>query len=133
MQKKIIPILVIVICQFLSACAKISTPPATSARVPNSVDAAESPWTTWSKKGTVGGLIVLKGIRENLLENNLHDPHINYSGHKSVDCSKQNTKFRSADGTCNDIANPQVGAAGTAFGRNVAPALLLIILYTVDI
>ncbi len=93
-------------------------------RVPTSEDAEESPWTTWSRRGTVGGLYVLKGIRENLLKISLHDPHIDYSSYAPVDCSKQNTRFRSADGTCNNLANPNVGAAGVAFGRNVAPEFI---------
>lgn len=99
----------------------MSTAPVSENRVPSSEDSAETPWTTWSEKGTVGGILVLKHIREDLLANNLHDPHIDYKGYKSVDCSKVNTNFRMEDGTCNDLQNPHVGAAGVAFGRNVAP------------
>ena len=93
-------------------------------RVPSS-ELADTPWTTWSDKNTeLGGLIVLSDIRKNLLKNNLHDPHINYSGYKQIDCSKIDTKFRSADGTCYDPKYPMVGAAGVAFGRNVAPEFI---------
>ncbi len=101
------------------------------ARVPSSDEeevvekgVGDHPWTTWSQKGTVGGLTVLRHIRENLLKNNLHDPHIDYSGYEDIDCSKQNTNFRSANGTCNDLEKPHAGAAGVAFGRNVPPEFI---------
>ena len=119
----ILPIVVILVGQLIFSCAQN---PNSVTRSPNSTSNTEevSPWTTWSEKGTVGGLMVLSHIRKNLLKIALHDPHIDYSGYKSVDCSKINTKFRTADGTCNDIKNPNVGAAGVAFGRNVAPEFI---------
>ncbi|MES2526414.1 MAG: peroxidase family protein [Bdellovibrionota bacterium] len=91
-------------------------------RVPTSQD-KETPWTTWSKKGTVGGLLVLKHIREELLEKNLHDPHIDYTGYAKIECPKE-PKFRTADGTCYLPETPYVGAANTAFGRNVPPEFI---------
>ncbi|MFP5386178.1 MAG: peroxidase family protein [Bacteriovoracia bacterium] len=112
----------------LASCAQKTALETTSnaTRVPTSVEGKgkETPWTTWSKKGTVGGLLVLKHIRENLLTNNLHDPHVDYRGYASVDCSKQNVNVRSADGTCYDPENPHVGASHTAFGRNVPPEFI---------
>ncbi len=93
-----------------------------SNRVPTSQD-KETPWTTWSRKGTVGGLLVLKHIREELLEKNLHDAHIDYSGYAKIECPKE-PKFRTADGTCYIPATPYVGAANTAFGRNVPPEFI---------
>ncbi|HXH31574.1 MAG TPA: peroxidase family protein [Bacteriovoracaceae bacterium] len=125
MSKKLVPIKVLGLILITASCAK-NHPAKTSLdanRDPGS-ETGETPWTTWSKKGTVGGLMVLKKIRENLLVNNLHDPHINYSGHKTVDCSKINTNYRTADGTCNDTENPHVGAAGVAFSRNVGPEFI---------
>ncbi len=132
-MRMMMPVMAIIAGQLVASCAQNpSTPVAPkvteqktteAARVPTA-DAGENPWTTWSKKGTVGGLVVLKRIREELLENNLHDPHINYSSQKAVDCSKINTRFRSADGTCNDLDNPHVGAAGVAFSRNVGPEFI---------
>lgn len=83
-----------------------------------------TPWTTWSSKKRVGGLLVLKHIRENLMTQNLHDPHVDYKGHAEIDCSKRDTSFRSADGTCTDKSVPYAGAAGTAFGRNVPPEFM---------
>ena len=94
----------------------------TANRVPTSQE-KETPWTTWSKKGTVGGLLVLKGIREELLEKNLHDAHIDYSGYAKIECPVDQ-KHRSADGTCYIPETPWVGAANTAFGRNVPPEFI---------
>ena len=136
MKKRIVPAFLVVISQVISSCASNphapkanfssykSTATNTEKRAPsseNNTEAQETPWTTWSEKGTIGGLLVLKHIREGLLKNNLHDPHVNYSGHAPAECSKMDTRFRSADGTCNDLENPHVGAAGVAFGRNVGP------------
>lgn len=87
--------------------------------IPDRSPSSDDPWTDWSTKNTVSGLLVLKRIRDGMLKNNLHDPHVNYSGYKSVDCTKVDTNFRTADGTCYDTTRPHVGAAGVAFGRNV--------------
>lgn len=85
----------------------------------------ETPWTTWSQKGEIGGLKVLRHIREYLLANSLHDPHVDYFGYgEPIDCSKTSYQFRSADGTCNYKEHPYVGAAGVAFGRNAAPQFI---------
>lgn len=129
MNRRIVVSLVVA-ASFISSCTHAPTatkaPPVavhqrTTPRVPSS-ELKDTPWTTWSTdKGTVGGLLVLSHIRKELLKNNLYDPHVNYAGYKDIDCSKQNIQFRSADGTCNDIKNPWVGAAGVAFGRNVPP------------
>lgn len=140
MRNKVLPLSVVITASLFSSCAQkpvtsqkvepvvTMTEPSNTVRVPTSADDvieegvdAENPWTTWSQKGTIGGLTVLRKIRQNLLKNNLHDPHIDYSGYKEVDCSKINTNFRTADGTCNDLDKPNVGAAGVAFGRNVHP------------
>lgn len=121
MKKFVVPLLVLTFGQLISSCAQKPVPVTT--REPDAID-GETPWTTWSKKGTVGGLLVLKGIRENLLENNLHDPHINYTGYGKVSCKDKNNFFRSADGTCTDLERPFVGAANVAFGRNVPPEFI---------
>ena len=93
-------------------------------RLPSS-ELSDTPWTTWSEKNTeVAALRVLSDVRKGLLENNLHDPHANYASYRKVDCTQANTKFRSADGTCYDPGRPLAGAAGVAFGRNVAPQFI---------
>lgn len=127
MKKMLAPLAVLVVGQLITSCAQKPVPvKEASTRNPgSSSDKEETPWTTWSKKGTVGGLLVLKHIRENLLENNLHDAHINYSGYGKVSCADEKmTRFRSADGTCTDLNHPYVGAANTAFGRNVPPEFI---------
>jgi hypothetical protein len=91
-------------------------------RVPTSQN-KETPWTTWSKKGTIGALLGLKGMREELLEKNLSDPNVDYSGYGSVNCP-ETPKFRSADGSCYIPKTPFVGAANVAFGRNVPPEFI---------
>lgn len=138
MKRRMLPAALVVLSLVVTSCAQHPTTPSTPTqpmanldkgpmtmdqRTPSS-EKEETPWTTWSENGTVGGLLVLKHIRENLLENNLHDPHVDYKGYKSVDCSKVNTNFRIEDGTCNDLKNPNVGAAGVAFGRNVGPEFI---------
>lgn len=97
----------------------------TPSRAP-SAEESETPWTTWSENGKIGGLLVLTDVRHRLLEDNLKDAHLNdpefgYLGLKSYDCSNVNLQFRTADGTCNDTEHPLAGAAGVAFGRNVDP------------
>ncbi len=81
-------------------------------------------WTSWSTDSTsrVKGLLVLSKVRKGLLANNLHDPHLSWDSYGKADCSSDAARrYRSADGSCTDMANPMVGAAGTAFGRNVPP------------
>ncbi|QLY24721.1 peroxidase family protein [Bdellovibrio sp. KM01] len=89
-------------------------------RAPSS-SLADTPWTTWSEKNEISGLLVLKKVRDSLLAGNLHDPHVGYFGYAPIDCSKTNTNFRSADGSCTDLKDGHIGAAGVAFGRNVSP------------
>lgn len=106
------------------SCAKVETP--TTQRDPSSAE-FDDPWTTWSRgNGKVGGLLVLSGIRKNLLQNNLHDPHINYDGYgRKIKCDEfKDDHYRSADGTCNDFEVPFAGASGVAFGRNIPPEMI---------
>src|SRR4051812_28553272 len=67
----------------------------------------ETPWVTWANKNDLAAEAVLKCVRDRLLQNNLRDANISYDGYgKQVNCTKQNVRFRSADGTCNDLASP---------------------------
>jgi len=85
----------------------------------------DDPWTEWSRgKTQVGALLVLKKIREDLLVNSLHDPHISYDGYGDRECTEKDKMYRSADGTCYYLNKPYVGAAGVAFGRNVPPKFI---------
>lgn len=140
MKKRMIPA-VLMLSQALVSCShhpvmvesKVAEP---TTRMPSSEASEESkltkeckpfekstgsPWTTWSDKSLIPGLLELKGMRDRLFDCNLRDPHVDYAGYNEVDCSKTNTQFRSADGTCTDLGEGRemVGAAGVAFGRNV--------------
>lgn len=119
----------LVASQFNSSCVHQATAPhaasnnpatPTVLRTPSS-EIQNSPWSKWSEKGTIGGLLVLSDIRKNLLKNNLKDPHLNisYMGYTPLKCSEEQVQYRTADGTCNVVDYPHVGAAGVAFGRNI--------------
>jgi hypothetical protein len=123
MNQRMILSVVMSLSLVLSSCATKAPVNPETLRAPSS-ELADTPWTTWSEEGEIGGLLVIKHIREGLLKNNLHDPHVGYFGYKPVDCSKVDTHFRTADGTCNDLSNPHTGAAGVAFGRNVPPEFI---------
>lgn len=73
----------------------------------------------WSRLPTVIGLGVLVGLRHQLRTANLYD-----SGSVPVDTPRPGDYLiaRTRDGTYNDLANPQMGAIGCRFGRNVPPA-----------
>jgi hypothetical protein len=123
-MNKIFGLSLLLLGLLVSSCAQKVTP--ASERNPSS-DKFNDPWTTWSRDGgKISGLLVLSGIRKHLLNNNLHDPHINYEGYnKSVLCDEfKDDHYRSADGTCYNFDAPFVGAAGTAFGRNVPPEMI---------
>ncbi len=123
MDRKLGKLSIALFAILISACAqKTAVDPQ---RNPGS-EAVEDPWTTWSRKGTkVSALLVLSHIRSDLLENNLHDPHINYEGYdRDITCDDKSDLYRSADGTCYVTDAPFVGAAGTAFGRNIPPEMI---------
>ncbi|MES2964092.1 MAG: hypothetical protein V4760_09405, partial [Bdellovibrionota bacterium] len=79
MKNRVVPFLGILIMSVLVFAACTHTPPAAppaavvesppvEVGVPERLPSGEevSPWTTWSEKGTIGGLSVLKKIREGL-------------------------------------------------------------------
>lgn len=124
-------VFVIIASQIVTSCAHrpstvANEKPSDSAAAESSVertpssDLKNTPWTRWSEKKTqAGALLALKGVRDAMLEAGLHDPHVNYSSYRNVNCTETDKYFRSADGTCNDLEHPLVGASGVAFGRNV--------------
>ncbi len=134
-QRRILTTGLIVISQIISSCSHKPSMTSNAAapnanheemRTPNSeANSEESPWSTWSsRKTTFGTLLALKEVRDNMFRMGLHDPHVNYSGYDPVSCTDADKYFRSADGTCNDLGNPHVGAANVAFGRNVNPIFI---------
>jgi hypothetical protein len=116
---KKIKMVFIIMSFMLVACSKSTTH---TTRDPSSND---DPWTDWSRgKSQTAGLLILKRIREELLDHNIYDPHIDYKGYGNKICDLSKIGYRSADGTCYDTNNPYVGAAGVAFGRNIAPEFI---------
>ena len=77
----------------------------------------------WSTLPTLGGLITLVGVRNTLRSKNLYDtgvpavtPDHPLPAHPNLD------RWRTPDGTSNDMQCPFMGSAGTRFGRNAPPA-----------
>jgi hypothetical protein len=76
-------------------------------------------WTDWYRNGLFkGGLALIKMRKvlespgDNLTETYLKIP-------ESVQCGPETLEARTADGTCNDLEHPAIGAAGMRFARNV--------------
>lgn len=81
----------------------------------------KSVWVAWPLVlGTVAA-VVLAVEREKLFLNNLFDIQPSYS---EVHCDARALVARTANGTCNDLSTPEMGAAGVLFGRNINPATL---------
>jgi hypothetical protein len=95
-----------------------------------------------SEFGMLVGLLALEVQRADLLRCNMWDTNGTIDSHpvsasdnpaglgadqrwaslqsSSVKCEGDNLRFRTLDGTCNDPANPLMGAKGQRFGRNVS-------------
>lgn len=78
----------------------------------------ESPWTTWAQKPLLFSLLNLLSIRDSLLDNNLFSTQ-DFENNGSQVCPGTAKYVRSIEGTCNSLVTPLMGAAGTAFGRNI--------------
>jgi hypothetical protein len=77
--------------------------------------------TGWSKLPTLTGLLVLAGIRIRLRQRNLVDTS-NLPSTKSpapLPSDDSHLTARTADGSYNDLDQPEMGRAGARFGRNV--------------
>lgn len=83
---------------------------------------AQSPWETWYRSRVVPGLLKLSKIRKRLYRYNLTDVYDKRPVFKGV-CDKSTYKYRTLDGTCNDLSDPTMGAAWTRFGRNTDPTI----------
>ena len=91
-------------------------------------DLFTGPWTNWYHEPRERGLAKLALMRGILETYNLHDtyvggeagvPIVTDPARDGLVCAPQPYRHRNADGTCTDVANPLMGAAGTRFGRNV--------------
>src|SRR6185312_14001346 len=66
-----------------------------------------------------GGLLTLVGIRNTLRQNNLYDTGVPQVTAENPLPTHENVKrWRTEDGTSNDLKCPFMGSAGTRFGRN---------------
>ncbi|NRA67229.1 MAG: peroxidase [Pseudobacteriovorax sp.] len=83
--------------------------------------AAQTKWVAWPLITPFLALIILAAEREILFSENLFDVERDVP---SVSCSEATLTARTADGTCNDLDNPAMGAVGMRFGRNIDPATL---------
>jgi len=82
---------------------------------------------SWHKLPTWLGLANLIGLLESLRSENLHDtnsldgaPAPEAANAPPVPVGAEARKWRTADGSHNDLARPTMGKAGTRFGRNFA-------------
>jgi len=77
----------------------------------------------WSTLPTIGGLLTLVGIRNTLRKNNLYDTGVpRLTAENPLTAHKNAKRWRTEDGTSNDLKCPFMGSAGTRFGRNVSLA-----------
>ncbi len=72
--------------------------------------------TRWYQLPKLLGLVRLILIRNELRAKNLHDTEDGPL--TGTPCPPSESALRTLDGTCNDLAFPRMGAAGTRFGRN---------------
>ena len=75
-------------------------------------------WTDWYKHGLLIGGIELMNMRRWLEKHNLHDTNVALPN-SSFHCDPNRQFVRTADGSCNDLSQPAMGAAGIRFGRNI--------------
>jgi len=77
--------------------------------------------TGWSKLPTLTGLLVLAGIRIRLRQRNLEDTSNlpSSKGPLPLAADGSHLTVRTADGSFNDLNEPEMGRAFTRFGRNV--------------
>ncbi len=80
-------------------------------------------WTNWYRRRLVFAILTLAYMREQLNAHNLKDvyPPGSLVGFVEPGLTPPSgvTRFRTADGSWNNLANPREGAAGTRFPRNV--------------
>ena len=72
----------------------------------------------WANVPKYLGIPTLVGVRDRLRAECLYDTGVPEEGGTPTEAQH---KYRTADGRWNDLEHPRMGAAGTAFGRNVPP------------
>jgi hypothetical protein len=79
----------------------------------------------WYRLPFLLGLLNLISLRDELRESNLHDTRTpgtdgRAPGVTLATVDEERRRFRTADGSYNDLSDPDMGRAGTRFARNVA-------------
>jgi hypothetical protein len=89
-------------------------------------------WTNWSSESDIRRALAKLGVMRGILDkgnlwdmyaNNIH-PALAVPGTATMPaatCDANAATTRTIDGTCNDLANPSMGARGIRFGRNIMP------------
>lgn len=76
-------------------------------------------FTNWDESDSISGaLLTINLFRTILTKISVHDTS-STDQLKEGSCPEASKTARTADGTCNDLGSPRMGAAGTRFGRNV--------------
>ncbi|NVJ59859.1 MAG: peroxidase [Gammaproteobacteria bacterium] len=83
--------------------------------------AVKSKWVVWPIVAPSLALIVLAVEREILFHENLFDVEREF---EVVACNDDSLTARTADGTCNNLNQPDWGSVNKRFGRNIDPATL---------
>ena len=84
----------------------------------------------WHKLQTPFALLNLLNFRNKLRKNNLHDTSQIADKDKLPkpipDADNKHLIARTADGSFNDLEHPEMGMAGTRFGRNVSDPIVAV-------
>lgn len=81
------------------------------------VDGFDASNPEWFKMQIIKGLLYIAKVGKNL-----HDRALYSTGEdlqKNIKCTDSNIRYRTADGSCNDLEKPLMGAAKTYFSRNM--------------
>ena len=81
--------------------------------------------TPWHRLPWLVGMFNLMALRiqlraDNLTDTRTPDPSVRRAGVTPDQCPANASRFRTPDGSFNDLGDPDMGMAGTRFGRNVA-------------
>ena len=81
--------------------------------------------TPWHRLPWLVGMFNLMALRiqlraENLTDTRTPDPSLRRAGVTLDGCPAHAARFRTPDGSFNDLSDPDMGMAGTRFGRNVS-------------
>ena len=75
--------------------------------------------SSWAKLPWPLGLVTILIYRNRLRRENLYDTQTAATMNRPLPDGERHLTARTVDGTYNDLMSPQMGSAGTRFGRNV--------------